>query len=157
MPARNTETKEYPVNRTEEEQIQALKQWWQHNGSSTLIGVGLALSIVFGWQWWQQRGEARADEAAMLYRQLVEATQRAAGDPVQQATAAHLAGELRDKQSGGRFGDYAVLMLARLHVEKGDLPAAESELRALVDRRPAKAPGPVEAWIRALVGHEVDL
>ena len=39
--------------RTEEEQIEAIKQWWKKNGSSLLIGVGLALAIVFGWQAWQ--------------------------------------------------------------------------------------------------------
>ena len=36
--------------RTEEETVQAIKDWWKKNGSSLLIGVGAALAIVFGWQ-----------------------------------------------------------------------------------------------------------
>ena len=39
--------------RTEEEQVQAIKDWWKNNGSSLLIGIGAALAIVFGWQAWQ--------------------------------------------------------------------------------------------------------
>lgn len=142
--------------RSEEDQIRALREWWKHNGSSTLIGVGLALALVFGWQWWQQRGEQRADESAMLYRQLLEAAGNAAGDPVQQATALHLAGELREARAGTRFADYATLLLARLQVEKDDLPAAEAELRPLVERLPVEAPGAAEAWVRARLGHAVD-
>ena len=32
----------------EDEQVRALKQWWDRNGASTLMGVGLALALVFG-------------------------------------------------------------------------------------------------------------
>ena len=39
--------------RTEEEQIAALKKWWNDNSKSLLIGVGLALAIVFGWKAYQ--------------------------------------------------------------------------------------------------------
>ena len=35
---------------TEEDQVRAIRQWWERNGSSTLTGVGLALAIVFGSQ-----------------------------------------------------------------------------------------------------------
>jgi len=35
-------------HRTEEEQVAALKQWWNDNGNSLIIGVGLALALVFG-------------------------------------------------------------------------------------------------------------
>lgn len=37
-------------HRTEEEQVAALKQWWKDNGNSLIIGVGLALAVVFGWK-----------------------------------------------------------------------------------------------------------
>jgi len=39
--------------RTDEEQVEAIKQWWKNNGSSLLIGIGAALAIAFGWQAWQ--------------------------------------------------------------------------------------------------------
>lgn len=142
--------------RTEEDQIRALRQWWDENGSSTLIGVGLALAIVFGWQWWQQHLQQAADEGAVLYQQLLQATDKAVGDEVQLTTALHLATELRDGQGASRYGDYAALVLARLLVEKQDLAAAEAELRALTERHPASPPSGLERRVRALLGHDVD-
>ena len=38
---------------TEEEQIEALKDWWRENGNSLLIGVAVALVAVFGFRGWQ--------------------------------------------------------------------------------------------------------
>lgn len=141
---------------TEEDQVRAIKQWWERNGSSTLIGVGLALAIVFGSQWWQQRNLRSAEDAAALYQQLQQAAELASGDDVQRTTALHLGEELRDKQSGNRYGDYASLMLAKLHVDKKDLVAAERELRALVERHPDTAPGKVQQYINSLLGRDVD-
>lgn len=141
---------------TEEDQIRAIRQWWERNGSSTLIGVGLALAIVFGSQWWQQQSLRASEEAASLYQQLQQAAERAAGDEVQRTTALHLGEELRDKQKGNRYGDYASLLLARLYVDKQDLAAAERELRALVERHPDTAPGKLQQRIDALLGRDVD-
>ena len=141
---------------TEEDQVRAIKQWWERNGSSTLIGVGAALAIVFGSQWWQQKNLRGAEEAAALYQQLQQAAERASGDEVQRTTALHLGEELRDKQSGNRYGDYASLLLAKLYVEKKDLAAAEVELRALVERHPDAAPGKLQQRINALLGRDID-
>jgi len=118
---------------SEEEQIRALRQWWERNGASTLIGAGLAIAIVFGWQWWQQREANRAEQAAVLFQQLLQAAELAPGDEVQRATAEHLAQQLLEDQKGRRYGDYAALMLARLKVQQNDLAAAEAGLRAVVD------------------------
>jgi predicted negative regulator of RcsB-dependent stress response len=141
---------------TEEDQIKALKQWWERNGSSTLIGIGLALALVFGWQWWQQRQQGAGDQAAATYQQLLQAVDAAAGDPVQRTTAEHLAAQLKELKPGSRYADYAALMLARLHVEKNELVAAEGELRALLERQPDVARGALAARLDGLLGRYAD-
>lgn len=141
---------------TEEDQIRAIREWWERNGSSTLIGVGLALAIVFGSQWWQERQRSTTEQASMLYQQLLQATERSSADKVQQTTAEHLARELRDSQAGTRYGDYASLVLARLQVEKSELAAAEAELRALLERQPDVAVGALRAWFNDLLGRPLD-
>jgi len=141
---------------TEDDQIRALRQWWQRNGSSTLIGVGLALALVFGWQWWQQRHQGLGEQAAATYQQLLQAVDAAAADPIQRTTAEHLAVQLKELKPGSRYADYASLMLARLHVEKNELLAAEGELRALLERQPDEARGALAARIDGLLGRYVD-
>jgi predicted negative regulator of RcsB-dependent stress response len=39
---------------TDEEQLEQIKEWWQRNGMPLLAGAGLALVLVFGWQFWQK-------------------------------------------------------------------------------------------------------
>ena len=61
--------------KTEEEQIAALKKWWSDNGKSLLIGIGVALAIVFGWKAYQNNLIQTKAEASSLYQQLIaEAT-----------------------------------------------------------------------------------
>ena len=141
---------------TEEDQIRALRQWWQRNGSSTLIGVGLALALVFGWQWWQQRQQGLGEQAAATYQQLLQAVDAAAADPIQRTTAEHLAVQLKELKPGSRYADYAALMLARLNVEKNELLAAEGELRALLERQPDVARGALAQRIDGLFGRYAD-
>jgi predicted negative regulator of RcsB-dependent stress response len=38
------------TSQTEEEQLAAIKDWWQRNGKPLLTGGVLALAGVFGWQ-----------------------------------------------------------------------------------------------------------
>lgn len=141
---------------TEEDQIRAMKQWWERNGSSTLVSVGFTLAIVFGWQWWQQQRQSNAEEAAALYQQLQQAVELARDDEVQRTTAKHLGEQLLETQPSGRYGDYANLMLARLAAEVDDLATAEQQLRAVIARHPAEAPGALRARLDAFLGRETD-
>jgi predicted negative regulator of RcsB-dependent stress response len=142
--------------RTEEDQIKALSQWWERNGSSTLIGVGLAFALVFGWQWWQQRQQATGEEATVVFQQLLQAAEQAATDPIQRTTAEHLAKQLQESHGGTRHADYATLMLARLQVEKNELAEAEASLRALLERQPDAPRGALAARIAGMLGRYAD-
>jgi predicted negative regulator of RcsB-dependent stress response len=59
--------------RTEEEQLEALKRWWQENGRGIVLGVVLALGLGFGWQAWQTNQQTAAENASILYQQLLQA------------------------------------------------------------------------------------
>lgn len=142
--------------RTEEDQIRALKQWWEHNGTSTLAGIGLALVIVFGWQWWQQRHQSGGEQAAMLYQQLLQAVENSAEDEVQRANARHLGGELLKIAAASRLGDQTQLMLARIAVEKDDLAEAAQHLEAVLDRNPDVVRGALATRIYGLFGRAPD-
>lgn len=130
---------------SEEDQIRALKQWWADNGSSMLIGIGLAVAIVFGWQWWQQRQQSVAEQAAVLYQEMLQALENSTGDEVQRKTAEHLADELQKIGPAARLGDYALLVRARLTLEAGDLAASEQSLAAVLERNPDSQPA---RWLR---------
>lgn len=117
--------------RTEEEQVEALKNWWKENGKSLMLGIAAALAIVFGYKGWQSQQQAQAENAAVLYQNLVQAVAIASAPHAtdeQRATASHLVGTLKDDYSDSAYARFAAMLGARLAVDKGDYSAAVTEL-----------------------------
>jgi predicted negative regulator of RcsB-dependent stress response len=125
--------------RTEEEQVEALKRWWQENGKSTIAVIVLALAGSLGWQSWQQRMQDQAEAASTVYQSMLDAIQvsgAAAASPDQEATVRHLAGTLKADFSGSTYAQFAALHLAKLAVNAEDLATAEAELRWVLNSGP---------------------
>ena len=115
--------------RTEEEQVEALRRWWNENGRSTLFAVVLVLAGVFGWHGWQGYEAQRSDSASDLYQQMLEAAAMAEQGVVNDAPAERLASQLRNDYSSTTYAQFAALHQARMAVAADDLGAAESHLR----------------------------
>ncbi|MDI3323670.1 tetratricopeptide repeat protein [Pontibacterium granulatum] len=127
--------------RTEEEQIQAFKQWWKENGKSLILGVGLAVAIVVGWRGWQERQAIEAENASVLYQNMVDAVVAGIGpqqDQDQLATAKHLAGQLKDEYSDSSYAKFASLVLARVAVESKDYDNALAEIDWVLANQPTQ-------------------
>ena len=119
--------------RTEEEQIEALKKWWQDNGKSTVVSIVVAIAAVFGWQGWQQKQQADTDAASAVYQDMLVAV-NATATAEQLATARHLANTLKQDFSNSTYARFAALYKAKLAVEDNDLAGAEQELRWVLER-----------------------
>lgn len=110
--------------RTEEEQVEALKKWWDENGRSLIVAIIVALGLGLGWQGWQRYEQGQEEGASSSYQAMLQ--QLSAGDD---AAAGDLARELKLEFSRSTYAQFAGLHLARLAVNTGDLDTAESELR----------------------------
>ena len=120
---------------TEEEQLEALKRWWSENGTSTVVGVALAVSGYLGWGFWQDKQQADAEAASASYQTLMEAVIAEPGQALSEeksATANHLAEELKTQHSDSLYASQAALFKAKLAVESGDLAAAAGELQWVI-------------------------
>lgn len=127
--------------RTEEEQIQALKGWWAENGKSLVLGVGLAVAAVVGWKGWQDHQAVQAENASVLYQNMVEAavsTLGAVKDEAQLATTHHLAGQLKSDYESSVYARYAALIEARIAVESKDYDRALAELDWVLAHKPSE-------------------
>jgi predicted negative regulator of RcsB-dependent stress response len=113
--------------RTEEEQVEALKRWWQENGRSTVIGVVLAVGLGLGWQAWQKNREVAAQNASVSFQRMLALL--ASEEEVGPAPARQVAESLKEEYSGSTYAQFAALHLARLAVQEEDFVRAEEELR----------------------------
>lgn len=123
--------------RSDEEQIQLIKNWWKENGTSLLIGVGLALAIVFGWKAWQQHQAEQKYQASLLYQQalnLVAAATQPDAPETQRATAEFKIEELQKQFPDTAYAQLGQLLKARLLMEQNKAAEAESLLTGLATK-----------------------
>jgi predicted negative regulator of RcsB-dependent stress response len=119
--------------RTDEEQVEAIKQWRKNNGSSLLIGIGAALAIVFGWQAWQNHEAQQRSEAASQFVTLMNAF--GSQDETSADTVAFVAKTLRDDHADSAYAVYANLMLARVQLmQNSDAEGAVESLQWALEK-----------------------
>src|SRR6476469_2969308 len=92
----------YAMEYDEHEQSERVRGWLAQNGSSLITGIALGLALVFGWQWWQGRGERHKEEAAGQY-----ATFDKAIEAKDAAKAKVLAAQVQEKFADTGYGTLA--------------------------------------------------
>ena len=121
--------------RTEEEQVEALKRWWDENGRSTVAVVVLALGASFGWRFWQDYNQQQAEIASARYDEMVATVQSVESE--EDAAALRASAEaLKADFPDSTYAQFAALHLARLDVVGGELGEAELELRWVLMQNP---------------------
>jgi predicted negative regulator of RcsB-dependent stress response len=112
------------VYRTEEEQVEAIRKWWQENGKSIVFGVILGLGAIYGWRSWTQYQIEQAQAASGLYQNVLVALR---SDSPAEARAP--AGEIVKNYAGTGYAVLARLVLAKLAVDADDLEQAAEHLQ----------------------------
>jgi predicted negative regulator of RcsB-dependent stress response len=127
------------TDKTEEEQVEAVKRWFTDNGTSLVVGIVLSLGAVFGYQSWETSVREKGEAASELYENLTVAVSTNPMDdlkPEARATADFIANQLKTEYASSTYAHFAAMHLAKLGVESGDLAAAAAELQWVLDHKP---------------------
>jgi predicted negative regulator of RcsB-dependent stress response len=128
--------------RTEEEQVEAIKKWWNENGKSLIITIVVVLAGYFGWNGYQENQRVQGEAASSIYQQLVNKATK----PLAEQTEADkteietVAAQLKAEFPNSLYAKFAGLYIAKFAIEANNFEAAAAELQALVD---AGEKGPV--------------
>ncbi|GHB22607.1 YfgM family protein [Salinicola rhizosphaerae] len=106
--------------RTEEEQLDAIKQWWKSNGTALLIGIVVAVAVVLGWHAWQRHQESQSAAASVAYQQLLSIAAADDVDDHARDEAYNLADGLQSDHGGTLYADLAGLLEAKIAVNADD-------------------------------------
>ncbi len=109
---------------TEEQQVEALKEWWKQNGLAVIGGAVLGISALVGWRGWDWYQERQATEASDIFAVAQEAVNKNDTSLLQEQTKM-----LRDNYSSTPYASLAVLHQAKNQIEQGQNVAAEESLR----------------------------
>jgi|AntRauTorcE11898_2_1112593.scaffolds.fasta_scaffold18857_2 predicted negative regulator of RcsB-dependent stress response len=118
--------------RSEEEQIESFKEWWNKNGKSLMAGVVIAAAGVGGWKGWESYQANQAESASTIYSQLTQVVANGTGEE-RDLQASALIEQLTSDFDKTVYADYARLFAARLAVERDEFEQAQGHLRTALE------------------------
>ncbi|MGC9422745.1 YfgM family protein [Vibrio sp.] len=107
---------------TEEQQVEAIKDWWKENGKAVILGAVIGLGGLFGWRYYQQSLIAGQEAASENYTQVMQNLAQKgveAESDIQRFIASHNQSE---------YAVLAAMQLAKIQVEAGHLDEALAQL-----------------------------
>jgi predicted negative regulator of RcsB-dependent stress response len=107
---------------SEEQQVEAIKDWWKENGKAVIFGAVIGLGGLFGWRYYQDSVTAAQEAASESYTKAVQqlATQGAAAEGTIQGFI--------DANKDTQYAVLAALQLAKVQVEAGNIDEALAQL-----------------------------
>jgi len=112
----------------DDEQLQRLREWWQQNWLPVVLGLGLSISGVLGWNMWQTYKKEQAELASGHYEQLRLNLQ--IGDL---GSATEQSDILKTKYRSTPYAAQGALLIASLHVDDQALDKAGDQLEWVVN------------------------
>ncbi len=113
----------------EQEQLDALKQFWKQYGALIVTLAFLALATFAGVKGWNYYQRGQSQQASALFGKLEEAVRK---NDVSQIGS--LGAEIIDKYGSTAYGPMAALLLAKSNYDNGDAAAAASRLQWAIDK-----------------------
>ncbi|MDB5926802.1 MAG: hypothetical protein JWN13_5738 [Betaproteobacteria bacterium] len=112
----------------EQEQIDAIKGWWNQYGKLVMLGVIVFLLTIAAFQGWRYYRAQQADRAATLFMQLDEAERATDAKRVRD-----IAAQIIDKHGSTQYAGLAALAAAKAGVTTGETEDAKKNLQWAVD------------------------
>ena len=115
-------------HRTNDEQIEHLKEWWDKNGRAIVSGIVIGLIAIFGWRAWQDQTITRAKEASDLFEQMAIDISKNKEEYDEE-----IAQQLNNDYKSTPYSSFAKLLQAREAVDKNDIGSAKKHLQWVLE------------------------
>jgi len=112
----------------EQEQLAALKAWWNDHGGAIILGATLVLAAVGAWNAWTWYQRSQSAQAAVLYDALQKAAR--ANDL---KTTRETAGAILENFPRSAYAPLAALVSAKVQFQAGDLKTARAQLQWVIE------------------------
>ena len=113
---------------TEDEQVQAIKDWWKENGRSVIAGLIIGIAAIAGFRYWSHYQTTQSEQASMIYAQVIASAASADNEK-----AFEQGQNLITNYSGTPYASLTALTLSKLALDKSDYTTAAAQLRWILD------------------------
>lgn len=114
---------------SDDEQLDSLKSFAKKYGSAIISGILIALIAFFGWEYWQKKTQAEAQNQTAKVQKLIDEAQALAGQPNAFETISEAADKIVKEDANSVHAIQVQLLLAKLAYDKDDYAAAEKALK----------------------------
>lgn len=109
---------------TEEQQLEAIKDWWKQNANMIIGGVAIGISAIFGWQYYQDQTIVSQGNASVIYQQVMNNSQSTDSLNEQQTRV----NQLQADYANTPYASLAALLLAKQHMAAAEFEKAQQQL-----------------------------
>jgi predicted negative regulator of RcsB-dependent stress response len=106
----------------EEQQVEAIKNWWQENGKAIVVGAVVGLGGLFGWRYYQDSVLEAQEALSQQYNTISDAF------AMQSASANEDALAFIEANKGEEYAVLASMQLAKSYVAAGELEQGLAQL-----------------------------
>ena len=114
----------------EDERLEQIREWWKEYRWTILGGTMLGVATIGGWTGWNEYTRVQEESESSLYEQVSVAVVR--DDDL--ALAQNLTEELMRENSSSGYAGKALLLLAKISFDKGDIEGARETLQRAIDK-----------------------
>ena len=116
-------------DRTEEEQVEAIKAWFKENGIAIITGLVIGVALIGGYRYWTHTQDTKAKQASVLYNEINQALTSSQPDKILEQ-GKKLVTEFPDTA----YATLATLAMAKVYVEQDKLDAAVEQLNQVINK-----------------------
>ncbi|ENX60954.1 hypothetical protein F884_02919 [Acinetobacter sp. CIP 102143] len=114
---------------SDEEQLDQIKSFAKKYGSAMISGILIALIAFFGWEYWQKKNLAEAQNQTAKVQKLMDEAKAVSGQPNALATVSEAADKIVKDDADAVQAIQTQFILAKLAYDKQDYAAAEKALK----------------------------
>jgi predicted negative regulator of RcsB-dependent stress response len=107
---------------TEEQQVEAIKNWWQENGKAVIVGTVVGLAAILGWNYYQSSVKAAQVAASHQYSDVVASLSQQGLD------AEKTVQNFIEQHSDSNYAVLAAMQLAKSQIEAKHLDEGLDQL-----------------------------
>ncbi|MEH0666648.1 YfgM family protein [Vibrio scophthalmi] len=107
---------------SEEQQVEAIKDWWKENGKAVIFGAVIGLGGLFGWRYYQDSVTAAQEAASESYTTVIQELAAKGAD-----ASANVQGFI-EANGESQYAVLAAMQLAKAQVDAGNLDEALAQL-----------------------------
>ena len=124
------------IDSADEENIEALKKWWQENGKQLLISVFVIIGGLVGWNFYQSSEQESLNAASDLYEEILALTVKDQNEALSDSDRKKIISysqQLREEYPASSYASFGSLFAAAAEVENGNLEQAEISLNWVLE------------------------